>query len=253
MKKKVISTLVSTGSFQEFIQNIFSLAEQKPSSYVCFANVHMLMESYKDSSFNQILNEADMVTPDGRPVSLFMRFFDGVRQDRVAGMDVVPAVIERANREGKSVYFYGSTEDVLQKIEDKIRQDYPNVRIAGTYSPPFRPLTDEEDQQIVDMINEAHPDFLFVSLGCPKQEKWMAAHQGRVHACMMGVGQAFLTFCGMEKRLPKWARNLSLEWTYRLYLEPKRLWKRFLYSNSLFLWLVFRTWVRRKVFRMREA
>ena len=248
MKKKVISTLVSTGKFQKIVENIFELAEQQASSYVCFANVHMIMESHKDKSFNKLLNEADIVSPDGRPVSVYMRVFDGVKQDRVPGMDVVPAIMEKANLEGgKSVYFYGSTEDVLEKIAHKIKTDYPNVRLAGTYSPPFRKLTEEEDQEIIQMINDANPDFVFVSLGCPKQEKWMADHKDKVNACMLGVGQAFLTFIGTEKRLPKWARNLSLEWTYRLWLEPKRLWKRYLFTNSRFLFLVAQYWVRRKV------
>lgn len=252
MKKKVISTLVSTGAFNDIVNQIFELAKTKNSSYICFANVHMIMESHKDQMFNQLLNEADMVTPDGRPVSVYMRIFDGIKQDRVPGMDVVPAMMEKANQEGgKAVYFYGSTEDVLQKISDKIKKDYPNVRIAGTYSPPFRPLTEEEDQEIIRMINETDPDFVFVSLGCPKQEKWMAAHKDKVNACMLGVGQAFLTFIGEEKRLPKWARDLSLEWTYRLWLEPKRLWKRYLFTNSHFLWLVFQLWFKKKVLRFK--
>ena len=248
MKKKVISTLVSTGKFDKIVENIFELAEQKQSSYVCFANVHMVMESYKDKAFNQLLNEADIVSPDGRPVSVYMRIFDGVKQDRVPGMDVVPAIMDKANREGgKSVYFYGSTDDVLEKISQKMKKDYPNVRLAGTYSPPFRKLSEAEDQEIIQMINDAKPDFVFVALGCPKQEKWMADHKNKVNACMLGVGQAFLTFIGEEKRLPKWARNLSLEWTYRLWLEPKRLWRRYLFTNSRFLLLVAQYWVRRKV------
>lgn len=251
MKKKVVNSLVSTGTFNEFIENIFRISREKDSSYVCFANVHMIMESYKDSEFNKVLNAADIVCPDGRPVSLFMRLFDGVKQDRVAGMDVIPAMVKKANEEGGSMFFYGSTDEVLDKIRKKIESDYPNVTIAGMYSPPFRPLTPEEDEEVVKMLNDANPDFIYVSLGCPKQEKWMASHLDRVNACMLGVGQAYLTFIGVEKRLPKWARNLSLEWTYRLYLEPNRLWKRYLTTNSYFLWVVVKLFVRQKIFGLK--
>lgn len=247
IKRKVINSWISTGSFEDFIEGIFFLAKNRKSSYVCFANVHMVIEAYNDADFQNILNQADIVTPDGRPVSLYMRLFEGFKQCRAAGMDVLPALIERANQEKASVYFYGSTDDVLEKIQQKITTEYPNVRLAGTYSPPFRTLSPEEDQAIVEKINAAKPDLVFVALGCPKQEKWMAAHLDKVEACMLGVGQAFLTFTGLEKRLPKWVRDYSLEWAYRLIQEPQRLWKRYLYTNSLFLWLVFKRFLRKMV------
>ncbi len=253
MKKKVINSWISSGKFEDVVNEIVDMSQQKRSSYVCFANVHMVVESYKDAQFNKVLNQADVACPDGRPVSLYMQLFDGQKQDRIPGMDVVPALMDIANEKGLAVYFYGSTEDVLEKIKEKITKDYPNVRFAGYDSPPFRALTPEEDAVAVQRIHEANPDFVFVSLGCPKQEKWMEAHMDRVDACMLGVGQAFLTFVGMEKRLPKWARDFSLEWTYRLWLEPKRLWKRYLFTNSTFLWLVFRYWMMEKVLGRRPS
>jgi N-acetylglucosaminyldiphosphoundecaprenol N-acetyl-beta-D-mannosaminyltransferase len=244
-KVKVISSLISTGSFKDFINAIFDLSEKQSSSYVCFANVHMVIEAYQDKAFNEILNKADLATPDGRPISLAIKLFEKINQERVAGMDLMPALLAEAEKRGKSVYFYGSTEEVLSKIRAQIHQDFPQLRIAGTYSPPFRTLSEEEDQAIVQQINASNPDLLFVSLGCPKQEKWMAAHTGKINACMLGVGQAFLTYTGLEKRLPKWARDWSLEWAYRLYLEPQRLWKRYLVGNSLFLLLI----LKRMIFR----
>jgi N-acetylglucosaminyldiphosphoundecaprenol N-acetyl-beta-D-mannosaminyltransferase len=250
-KRKVINTWVSTGKFDEVVEHILYLSQNKASSYVCFANVHMVMEAYKDKAFNQLLTEADIVSPDGKPLSIFMKIFDGVKQDRVPGMDVLPKLIQKANEQNLGVYFYGSTDEVLKDIEDKIRSDYPNVRIAGTLSPPFRALTAEEDEEIVQKINATNPDLLFVILGCPKQEKWMAAHKNRINTCMLGVGQAVLTFTGKEKRLPQWARNLSLEWTYRLWLEPKRLFKRYMITNTYFMWVVFGLFVKRKIFRMK--
>jgi N-acetylglucosaminyldiphosphoundecaprenol N-acetyl-beta-D-mannosaminyltransferase len=250
-RSKVIKSWINTGNFSDFIQRIYELSESQKSSYVCFANVHMVMEAYKDPLFNEVMDKADLVTPDGRPLSLYMRLFDGIKQARVAGMDVVPALVAEADKRGKSVFFYGSTDDILDKIKERMAKDFPNARLAGTYSPPFRQLTEEEDAEIVKMINDSKPDLLFVALGCPKQEKWMSSHKDRVEACMLGVGQAYLTFTGMEKRLPQWARNLSLEWVYRLVQDPKRLWKRYLVTNSWFLWLVLGNFVKGKIFRQK--
>lgn len=240
-KLPVLTTLVSTGAYQHFVDHIFDLAEQKPSSYVCFANVHMVTEAYKDPAFSQLLNQADIVTPDGGPLPVFIKLFHGIKQGRVAGMDLVPSLLEEAQKRNKSVYFYGTTEEVLQAIIKKASNEFPDLRIAGTCSPPFRPLSAAEDEEITRQINSTSPDLVFVALGCPKQEQWMAAHKGRVQGVMLGVGQAFLTYAGLEKRLPVWARNLSIEWIYRLYLEPGRLWKRYLVNNSLFLFLVFKS------------
>ncbi|MTI29792.1 WecB/TagA/CpsF family glycosyltransferase [Xanthovirga aplysinae] len=239
-KRTVINSQITTGSFDEFIENIFDLVGRKKSSYVCCANVHMLIEAYKDNAFNKVLNEADLVTPDGTPLSKVIKWFDKIDQERVAGMDLMPTLLEEAERRGKSVYFYGSTVEVLSKIRKKVSKNFPNLNIAGTFSPPFRPLIDSEDQEVVDDINMANPDILFVALGCPKQEKWMAAHKEKLNTCMIGVGQSFMVFAGVEKRLPLWARNLSLEWAYRLYQEPRRLWKRYLFTNSMFIFLILR-------------
>ncbi|MCJ8166723.1 WecB/TagA/CpsF family glycosyltransferase [Pontibacter sp. E15-1] len=195
------------------------------------------MEAYQDREFNDVLNNADVATPDGNPVAKLARLFYGQRQERVAGMDLLPRLLQEAAARGKSVYFYGSTDQVLEAVATKAKQELPDLKIAGYYSPPFRKLSDDEDADITAMINAAKPDLVFVALGCPKQERWMAAHKGRVKACMLGVGQAYMTYAGLEKRLPAWARNLSLEWTYRLWQEPRRLWKRYLYTNSMFILL----------------
>lgn len=236
-KRRLLKSYITTGKFDEFVEQVFWLADNRESSYICFANVHMLVEAYQDPDFNKVLNEADVASPDGGPLSKLMKVQYGQRQDRVPGMDLMPRLIEEAAARGKSVYFYGSTDDVLEAVVATAKAKHPNLRVAGHYSPPFRQLTKEEDQSIVDMINAAGADLLFVALGCPKQERWMAEHKGRVKACMLGVGQAYMTYAGLEKRLPKWARDLSLEWTYRLYQEPKRLWKRYLVTNSTFVFL----------------
>ncbi len=243
-KVQLIRTWVTTAPYGQFIREIAERAQQRQSAYVCFANVHMLMEAYDDPSFNQVVNQADLVAPDGRPLSVLMRWQYGLRQDRVCGMDLLPDLLRAAEARGLSVYFYGSTQETLDAIEVRLGQEYPALRVAGLESPPFRPLTAEEDQAAVERINASGANLVFVSLGCPKQERWMADHRGRVPACMLGLGQAFLTYAGTEKRLPRWARDFALEWAYRLYLEPKRLWRRYLVGNTWFLYNAFISIVR---------
>lgn len=236
-KVQLFKTMVSTGSYQAYVEQIIRLAKSRTSSYVCFANVHMLMEAYQDPAFSQVVNGADIAAPDGRPLSLLMKYHYDLDQQRVCGMDMFTDILKAAQQNEVSIFFYGSTPEVLTTVITKAKQEYPSLLIAGSYSPPFRPLTGEEDREIVNAIKASEAQLLFVSLGCPKQEKWMQEHRGQIACCMLGLGQAFLVYAGQEKRLPPWARDLSLEWLYRLYLEPKRLWKRYLKTNSLFLYL----------------
>lgn len=240
-KVQLFRTLVSTGSYQDYVQQIIRLAASRTSSYVCFANVHMLMEAYQQPGFNQVVNQADIVAPDGRPLSILMKQHYGIEQQRACGMDMFTDILQAAQQNQVSVFFYGSTPQVLATVSAKARQQFPLLKIAGSYSPPFRPLTPEEDGTVVNFIKASEAQLVFVSLGCPKQEKWMFEHRGQIAACMLGLGQAFLVYAGLEKRLPPWARDLSLEWLYRLYLEPKRLWKRYLKTNSMFLFLAGRS------------
>lgn len=244
-KVKLIRTWVTSVPYRQFVTEIATLAQKRQSSYVCFANVHMLMEAYRQPEFNEIVNQADLVAPDGRPLSILMRLQYGIRQERVCGMDLLPDLLQEAEQQGLSVYFYGSTTETLEAIRQRVAQELPALRIAGLESPPFRPLTSEEDADAVARINTSGANLVFVSLGCPKQEKWMADHLGSVDACMLGLGQAFLTYAGTEKRLPKWARDFALEWAYRFYLEPRRLWKRYLVGNSWFLYNALKSIVNR--------
>lgn len=245
-KVKLIKTWVSTAPYRGYLQGIEELAKARKSSYICFANVHMLMDAYQKPHFNHIVNNADIVAPDGRPLSLLMKSQYGIKQDRACGMDLFPDILKTAEANGLSIFFYGSTQKVLDTIVAKARQEFSALKIAGSYSPPFRPLSPEEDKEVVEMINTSGANLVFVSLGCPKQEKWMYEHKGRINACMLGLGQAFLTYAGLEKRLPKWARDLSLEWLYRLYLEPKRLWRRYLLGNSKFMYLAGKSLLKQK-------
>lgn len=247
VKENFLTYPISIGSYGRFVDEIFTLAEMKSSSYVCFANVHMTIEAYEDNEFNSIVQNADIVAPDGQPLSLFFKYLKKIDQDRVCGMDLLPDLLREAERRGKSVYFYGTTTDVLNRIEERAKKEYPNLKICGLYSPPFRKLSEDEKARIAEQINSAKPDFVFVALGCPKQEKWMAEHKDKIHSCMLGLGQAFHIYAETATRSPSWMQQLSLEWAYRLYLEPGRLWKRYLYTNSYFLVLTCKYFVQNKV------
>jgi N-acetylglucosaminyldiphosphoundecaprenol N-acetyl-beta-D-mannosaminyltransferase len=196
-KQEVLNLAISTGQFEDFVDNILQLGAARTSAYICCANVHMMVEANKDASFRRVLEEANLVTPDGGPVASIAGWLAGHAQERVAGMDLVPALLAEAARRGQSVYFYGTTDEVLQAIVDRARVELPNLKLVGTFAPPFRALTAEEEAAHVTAINAADPDLLFVALGCPRQERWMAAHRGKIKACMLGVGQAFLVYAGM--------------------------------------------------------
>ena len=138
--------------------------------------------------------------------------------------------------EGYRHYFYGSTEETLEKLAKTLEELYPGVQVAGMYSPPFRALSKEEDEEIVKRINDSHADFVWIGLGAPKQERWMAEHQGKIKGFMVGVGAAFDYLVGNIKRAPMWMQKANLEWLYRLLQEPKRLFKRYFYTNTRFIW-----------------
>ena len=247
MKKKVIEIMVSTGKYSTFLNEFITLSDERKSSYVCVANVHMAIEAHKELSFRSIVNRADVTTPDGMPLAKAIKLLYAIDQDRVAGMDIMPDLMHLCHQKGKRIFLYGSTKDILEKIIEKAKVEFPNLQISA-YSPPFRELTENEKNKIVSMINSYDPDFVFVALGCPKQEKWMAEHKGKINSCMIGLGGAFEVYAEVKTRAPKWMQNYSLEWLYRLMQDPKRLWKRYLYTNTYFVLLFIRQYITQKVF-----
>lgn len=243
-KVRLFGLDLSVGSFGEHVAAIVDRGRAHRSSYVCCVNVHMCMEAQADPAFAAVVNGADLATADGMPIRHSIRRFSGRAQERVAGNDLMPAVMAAAEREGLSIWLHGGEEHVLAAIVQKAAREYPKLLIAGTYAPPYRPATSEELDQEAARITASKAHIVFVSLGCPKQEKWMATMKGKVPAVMLGVGGAFLLYAGVDKRAPRWMRDLSLEWLYRLWLEPGRLWKRYLTTNSAFVWLYAKELVR---------
>jgi N-acetylglucosaminyldiphosphoundecaprenol N-acetyl-beta-D-mannosaminyltransferase len=238
---KHFSLQISVGPYHAFVDNILDLAVARESSYVCVANVHMLVEAQLSVEYRKMITEADIVTPDGMPLTKSLRLLNGVRQERVAGMDLLPDLLSRAQDAQLKVFFYGGQKSMLQKTELFIRENYPEMQIAGLYSPPFRPLSDGEMDEVADLITESGAHLVFVVLGCPKQEKWMSEMKGRIPAVMIGVGGALPVLIGDLKRAPRWMQRNSLEWLYRLVQEPKRLFKRYLVTNTIYVYLVIST------------
>ena len=237
-KKKIVRTDISIGGYGEFIDEITELSREKKSSYVCFINVHSAIEAKNDNKFAEIINFADIAAPDGMPIAKSIELLYGIKQERIAGMDLFPVILKKAAEENLSVFLYGSTDFVLGKIAGRIKSELPDLKIAGLYSPPFRNLSETEKNTVAAAINDSGCNLVFVALGCPKQEIWMAEMKGRVNAVMLGVGGAFPVYAGIHKRAYGWMRNLSLEWLFRLIQEPKRLLWRYIYTDSIFLFLM---------------
>jgi N-acetylglucosaminyldiphosphoundecaprenol N-acetyl-beta-D-mannosaminyltransferase len=221
------------------LRTIDGWIDRQDPHYVCVTGVHGVIESQRDEELRHIHNAAGLVTPDGMPL-VWLSHLKGFRHvERGYGPDLMLALCEHSIERGYRHYFYGGAEGVPQQLATNLQQRFPGLQVAGAYSPPFRPLTEAEDAQVVDMINEADPDIVWVGLSTPKQERWMAAHVGRLNApALLGVGAAFDFHTGRKPQAPHWMQRSGLEWLFRLMTEPRRLWKRYLINNPLFVTLV---------------
>mgnify|MGYP003291767481 CR=1 FL=1 len=209
-------------------------------NYMCVSNVHTTVTAYNDSKYRDIQNGGIMAIPDGKPLSIVGKSRGFHDMERTTGPDYMMEMLKCSAEFGYRHYFYGSTEETLEKLRARMEEEFPNVNVAGTYSPPFRTLSEKEKCDIIREINSANADFIWVGLGAPKQEIWMAEHQGKVNGFMVGVGAAFDYFAGNIQRAPEWMQKMSLEWLYRLLQDPKRLFKRYLQTNMAFIWHVLR-------------
>jgi N-acetylglucosaminyldiphosphoundecaprenol N-acetyl-beta-D-mannosaminyltransferase len=231
----VIHSQIHIASYPHALAGVISSAKQRESRYICVANVHMLMEAYDSPEFASMVNHADLVVPDGMPLVWMMRLKGQKNQQRVYGPTLMLHVLEAAARENIPVGFYGGRPDVLETLVSKMRTRYAGLNVAYSCSPPFGELSHDEDEEIVKDMYRSGVRILFVGLGCPKQEVWMANHRGRVNAVMIGVGAAFDFHAGVKPQAPVWVQGLGMEWLFRLLTEPRRLWKRYLLHNTRFL------------------
>jgi N-acetylglucosaminyldiphosphoundecaprenol N-acetyl-beta-D-mannosaminyltransferase len=196
--------------------------------------------------FGNVLREADLAILDGMPLCWAYQLTHGFKPDRIAGKHLMHALLLEATQNKMSVFFYGSSHEKLIKTEAYLTQNYPGLMIAGMISPPFRSLSFEENMAYVDLINASGASLVFVALGCPKQEIWMHNMKAHIHATMIGVGGAMEVLTGQQKRPPLWIENIGMEWFFRLCLEPRRLFKRYLITNSYFIFLLFRALLQKK-------
>lgn len=239
-KRRAVGIDLTIGTFQEHITAFADLAGRRRSTYVCCVNAHMCVEAHRAPDFAAIVNRATFATADGMPLLRALNRRHGLRQERVAGNDIMPALLAEAERRDLTVFLLGSTPEVLERIRARAARELPRLRWAGMDAPPFKPFDPTDAVATARRIETTGAHIVMVSLGCPKQERWMAAAQGHLNAVMLGLGGAFLLYAGVDTRAPKWMRDLSLEWLYRLALEPGRLWKRYLITNSWFVWLALR-------------
>jgi N-acetylglucosaminyldiphosphoundecaprenol N-acetyl-beta-D-mannosaminyltransferase len=235
--QRVIGSPLTALSFDAQMQVIVEWAKRRLSKMVCVANAHMLVEAHWNSEFAEVLEKADIVTSDGMPIVWMMKLLGVRTQQRVAGMDMLMALCRLSTQYNLKIYFLGCQQSVLDRMKARLDVDFPNLAIAGMEPLPFRPMTGEEEEEVLDRIESSGAHLVFVSLGCPKQERWMAQQRDRVHAVMIGLGGAFPVYGGVMKWAPRWVRELGLEWSYRLMQEPRRLARRYGATNQAFLWL----------------
>jgi N-acetylglucosaminyldiphosphoundecaprenol N-acetyl-beta-D-mannosaminyltransferase len=233
----VLGVRINAVQIPEVIQHFETwIREMRGNHFVAVCNVHMVMEAQNDKHFMDVLNSSGLTVPDGKPLTWLGRHRGFNLKRRVYGPDLFQDFLAATDSRGYRHFFYGGHPAVTKEMVSRIRERFPETEIAGYYSPPFRELTAQEDADVVTMINENRADILWVGLGCPKQEIWMYDHRGRLDVpVMVGVGQAFNIVAGSLKQAPSWMREHGLEWLFRLLLEPRRLWKRYLVYNTMFL------------------
>lgn len=243
--RPVLGVPIDALNLNQALACVMSWAHARDSRFVVLANAHVLVTASQEPEFGAAVAAADMATPDGAPVAWMVGRLGNCQQERLSGPDLTWELLQRCEQEHVSVYFFGSSRETLVQLATRVSAAFPALPVAGFEAPPFRPLTAQEDNDVVERINFSGAGLVFVGLGCPKQEFWMQAHRGRVNAVMLGVGAAFDFHAGTVSRAPAWMRNNGLEWLYRLYSEPRRLWKRYLTTNSIFVFKAARQLLRR--------
>lgn len=243
----VVSMKVDVVNLDSALRQIETLAAAEEGAYVCVSNVHMCMEVLNSEYFSDVVNSADIVIPDGRPISWAQKLLGYKGAEQVRGQDIMNAICSASTHKGFSIGLYGgSSDELLSSVVDELSNTHPGINIVFFNSPPFRPLTDQEDRQIIDEINSSNVDVLFVGIGCPKQEIWMAEHRNHLSCVMLGVGAAFDFIAGSKKHAPRWMQRAGLEWLFRLGCEPNRLWKRYLTTNPKFVYYFSKQWLRQQ-------
>jgi N-acetylglucosaminyldiphosphoundecaprenol N-acetyl-beta-D-mannosaminyltransferase len=250
----VISMDVNVTNIRIALTRVEALANSKAGSYVCVANVHMCMEVFDSHEFKSVVNNADLVIPDGRPLSWAQKLLGHSEAEQVRGQDIMNSICQQSGTKNLNIGLYGgSSDELLLQVVTALKASYPDIKIPFSYSPPFRPLTDEEDQGMIRKINDSNVNVLFVGIGCPKQERWMAEHKDSLNCVMLGVGAAYDFIAGSKKHAPRWMQRVGLEWLFRLCSEPQRLWKRYLQQNPRFIYYFTKQLINHKLGRNKSV
>lgn len=231
----ILKTNINVTNMSDTLAYINSHIDELRGRYICVSNVHTTVMSYENKGYRAIQNGAAMALPDGAPLSKYSRIKGFRDAQRVTGPDLMVELFKISHQKGYRHFFYGSTQQTLDAMKAALDRDYPEMVVAGMYAPPFRQLTEEEDREVIELINNAKPDFIWVGLGAPKQEEWMYAHKGKLNAAAIGVGAGFDYLAGYIKRAPRIMQVLCMEWLYRLVQDPRRLWKRYITTNVKFI------------------
>ena len=231
----ILNTNINVTDMQRTVSYLEEHLSDLRGQYICISNVHTTIMASRDEQYRNVQNGAAMALPDGKPLSIVSRMRGYHNARRVPGPDLMIEMFRVSEEKGYTHYFYGSREETLTKLRENLLKRFPKLKIVGMESPPFRPLSGEEDAEAVARMNESGADFIWIGLGAPKQENWMAAHKGKVCGVMLGVGAGFDFHAGTIKRAPRWMQEGCLEWLFRLSQDPKRLFKRYISTNFTFI------------------
>jgi N-acetylglucosaminyldiphosphoundecaprenol N-acetyl-beta-D-mannosaminyltransferase len=240
MKTDIFGVKYTPTNYEDASTTIIEKARDHISFGVSALAVHGLIECYNSPVLKEKVNKIDLIVPDGQPVRWAINSFYKMNlEDRVYGPELTLHVLRKANKQALKVFLYGSKRETLNKLCLFIKENFPNINIVGVHEDRFRNATPDEDMEDIEKINRSGAHIVLVGRGCPRQEIWVSDHLGKVNAAMMAVGAAFDFHAGTVRQAPRWMQNAGLEWLFRLIIEPRRLWKRYLFTNSKFLYLFF--------------
>ena len=248
-KVKVLKLDINLADKDSVTDTVLRFIDNASSNYICAANVHMCMEAFDDANYARIVNSASMTVPDGRPIVWAQKLLGHKAARQVRGSDLMLEICKEAERLQIPIGLYGGSDKAIIGFQNFLRKQYPRLRIACAISPPFRKLSKAEDERYVNEINESGAKILFVGLGCPKQEYWMAEHNEKINCVMIGIGAVFVFFGITKKQAPRIMQRTGTEWIFRLATEPGRLWKRYLKHNPRFVYHFFMQFISVNAFK----
>lgn len=231
----ILGVNIAVTNMKDTVDYIEKNLDELKGNYICVSNVHTTVMAYEEEAYRKVQNEGVLALPDGGPLSAVSRKRGFKNAERVTGPDLMGELFRISEEKEYKHYFYGSTDETLNIMEKKLKEKYPKLKIVGLYSPPFKKEISIELPQKIQEINNVNADFFWVGLGAPKQEIWMNLHKNKINSIMIGVGAGFDYYAEKIDRAPKWMQQNNLEWLYRLKQDPKRLLKRYLYTNTKFI------------------